>query len=73
MAVHFAVFLITGFMYTRGEICILSFLGKAVPIFKSKEKDIFFFRVNWAIKGCEVNNAYQILHKLNAMHLRSFG
>lgn len=43
MAVHFAVFLITGFMYTRGEICILSFLGKAVTIFKSKEKDIYFF------------------------------
>lgn len=51
MAVHFAVFLITGFTYTRGEICILSFLGKAVTIFKSKEKDIFFFQSKLGYKG----------------------
>lgn len=63
-------------MYTTGEICILSFLGKAVTIFKKQTKGYiysFLFRVNWAVKGCEMNNAYQILHKPNAMHLQSFG
>lgn len=74
MAMHFAIFLIVGLVSHIPEEKSIFWCSwaKLKQLIKKKKRNGIFLQ-SWTVKGYDVKKTCRILHKPNAMWLRSFG